>query len=390
MKLHSALPLVFSLAVFVACSSSTADAPVVPAPGADAGGETPDASAEAGPVNDAYEESVLATAWTRLAGGAPSYKTGGKMDDVFFTSPSVGYAADGQGSAIWKTEDGGTTWKSVFTHAGTFFRALTFLDAKHGFAGNLGAGLSPSISDATILYETKDAGVTWTPVTTITGDAPAGVCNLTAIDATNLVAVGRTNGPAHVIMSHDAGATWTSTSVKKELSMLIDARFTSPTEGIIMGMGEGANPVCTILRTTDGGKTYAKVFESKTQNSLCWKVSFPSPKVGYVAVQDAAEGPPTFAKTTDGGLTWAELPLPVKVGAAGGFPAIGIGFVTDLVGWVSPEEPSLPTYRTRDGGKTWEVDPALKSPLNRFRFVDKNTAFAIGGSIWKLSIPSAP
>jgi photosystem II stability/assembly factor-like uncharacterized protein len=106
--------------------------------------------------------------------------------------------------------------------------------------------------------------------------------------------------------------------------------------------------------------------------------------------QREREGPPTFAKTTDGGLTWVELPLPVKVGAAGGFPAIGIGFVTDQVGWVSPEEPSLPTYRTRDGGKTWEVDPALKSPLNRFRFVDKNTAFAIGGSIWKLSIPSAP
>ncbi len=172
MKLHRAVPLVFSLASFVACSSSTTDAPVTPAPGDDAGGETPDASAEAGPVNDAYEQAVLAAAWTKLAGGAPSYKTGGKMDDVFFTSKDVGYAADGQGSAIWKTEDGGATWKNVFTHAGTFFRALTFLDAMHGFAGNLGAGLSPSISDATVLYETKNAGIDWTPVTTIPATHP--------------------------------------------------------------------------------------------------------------------------------------------------------------------------------------------------------------------------
>jgi len=392
MKLLAALPLASSIVLFVACSSTVKDAPVTTPPGDDAGADVDvgDAAPEAAPANDAYEQAVLASKWTKLA-GAPSHNDGSKMDDIVFTSPMVGYAADGPGGQISKTIDGGTTWKSVFTHAGTFFRSVAFLDDMHGFAGNLGAGLTGSITDATVLYETKDAGATWNPVTTITGSKPAGICNLTTIDATNIVAVGRANGPAHVMMSSDAGANWTATDLGKQMSMIIDAHFTSPSDGLIIGMGAGSDTVCTVLHTKDAGKTYEKVFASKTPNSLCWKVSFPSANVGYIAVQDAADGPATFAKTTDGGATWVESKLPVKTTSAGGFPAIGIGFVTDKVGWVSPEDPSLPTYRTSDGGETWAVDATLKSPINRFRFVDKNTAFAIGGAIWKLQIDtSAP
>ena len=116
------------------------------------------------------------------------------------------------------------------------------------------------------------------------------------------------------------------------------------------------------------------------------RASFPSDKVGYVAVQDAADGPPTFAKTTDGGATWIEKDLPAQANAADGYPAIGVGFVTEKIGWMSPEDPALPTYRTSDGGETWKVDPKLASPINRFRFVDKRTAYAVGGAVWKLSI----
>jgi hypothetical protein len=32
------------------------------------------------------------------------------------------------------------------------------------------------------------------------------------------------------------------------------------------------------------------------------------------------------------------------------------------------------------------VDPVLKSPINRFRFVDERTAYAIGGSVYKMTI----
>jgi photosystem II stability/assembly factor-like uncharacterized protein len=125
------------------------------------------------------------------------------------------------------------------------------------------------------------------------------------------------------------------------------------------------------------------VFTSDTVGSLCWKIQFPSDQVGYVAVQDSTNGPATFAKTTDGGDSWSEHPLP---GDGSAYSAIGVGFINDQIGWMAPEEASLPVYRTFDGGETWEQDPALQAPINRFRFVDDHTVFAIGAAVWKLDL----
>ena len=183
----------------------------------------------------------------------------------------------------------------------------------------------------------------------------------------------------------DGGASGISKDLTTWFNMVIDAHFVSPTEGIVAGMGKvGAR--CTILRTTDGGDTFDPVFTSATGGSLCWKLSFPSPLVGYVAVQVTAGGPGTFGKTTDGGLTWQELPLPMTSKPKSAYSAIGVGFVTDDIGWMAAEEADLPVFRTFNGGMTWEEDPALTSPINRFRFIDKNTAYAVGADAWKLEV----
>jgi hypothetical protein len=328
-----------------------------------------------------YEEAVAASSWKKLPKGPTVF---GKQDDIWFLDTKVGFAASGPKFAILKTDDGGDTWNKVFSSPGTYFRALLFTDAQHGFAGNLGAGLSPDISDANVLYETHDGGVTWAAVTTITGAMPKGICNLTAADSTHLVGVGRANGPAHIIQSSDGGANWVGTDLSQYFNMLIDAHFTSPTEGIVAGMDKKGH--CSIQHTADSGATFDTVFTSTTNSSLCWKLHFPSADVGYVAVQDAITGPGTFGKTEDGGKTWTEYPLPVTAKPKAAYPAIGVGFITDKIGWMSAEDPKLPSYRTLDGGMTWTEDTALKSPINRFRFVDKTTAYAIGGAVWKLDV----
>ncbi len=263
-----------------------------------------------GAAPDPYVTAVKSTNWVKLANG-PTVTGGAKQDDVFFLDANAGFLASGPTSTIFATKDGGMTWSTSFMHAGTYFRGLLFTDAQHGFAGNIGAGLSASITDATLLYTTANGGATWAPVTTVTGSAAQGVCNFTAVDATHLVAVGRANGPASLLQSSDGGATWAATDLSSQLSMVIDAHFFSATEGLLAGMDASAT-YCTILRTTDGGTTFDPVFTSKTSGSLCWKLHFPSAQIGYAAVQDTAAGPGTFAKTTDGGQTWTELPLPGK------------------------------------------------------------------------------
>jgi photosystem II stability/assembly factor-like uncharacterized protein len=380
--------------VLVACGTSKSSA----TPGAqDAGGDDAQGDDAGNPADagETYAQAVTAAAWKAVS-GAPTAPKGAKMDDIFFPSASVGYAVSGAASTVYKSTDGGATWSVAFTHAGTYFRSLDFLDEMHGFASNLGAGLSPSITDTNVLYETKDGGQTWNPVTSITGPMPSGICNQNDIDGTHLVAVGRVEGPPFFMKSSDAGATWTSTSLSSQLSMLIDARFTTPLDGIVIGstpgnITTGSPPFyCTVLHTADGGQSWQTAFTSKTSDSLCWKISFPSPNVGYVSVQDAGgSGPPSFLKTTDGGQTWTEMPLPSN--SSGSYLGIGVGFITEDIGWVSADFASTtaapePTYRTIDGGKTWTPDSALKSPINRFRFLTPTTAFAIGGTIWKLDV----
>jgi photosystem II stability/assembly factor-like uncharacterized protein len=408
MKLHGGLPLL----VLVACSSSsggTAPSGDSGAPPADTGiptldsGMTPDvegadaadSAAMGDAASDGSAEAGPSYSWQAIP-NAPKAPTMGKMDDIYFPSAMIGYAVSGPTSSIYKTSDGGTTWTSVFTHAGTYFRSLLFTDDNNGFASNLGAGLSPQITDTNVLYRTTDGGMTWTPVaaSAISGPMPSGICNQTKVDAQHLVAVGRVEGPAYLMSSGDGGGTWTSVSLTTQLSMLIDARFKTPMDGIVIGSSPGnistGNPpfYCTVLHTSDGGGTWAPVFTSKTKNSLCWKISFPSDQVGYVSVQDAGgSGPATFAKTTDGGQTWTESPLPK--GAKSYYLGIGIGFVTEDEGWVSSDYdtsgPIAPTYHTTDGGQTWTQDATLQSPINRFRFLDATHGFAIGGTIWKMS-----
>jgi photosystem II stability/assembly factor-like uncharacterized protein len=373
--------LTLALSALASCSSNPTTAPDAGTPDASVDVPEPDTGMEAS-SNTPYEQAVLSAQWQRLT-AAPTVSGGAKQDDVFFLDAMHGWLASGPNFALYQTSDGGNTWTQSFMHQGTYFRGVVMLDAMHGFAGNLGAGLEAPVNDTNVLYGTSD-GMTWAAVTTITGPMASGICNLTAIDATHLVAVGRANGPANLLSSSDGGQTWTSVNLASTFSMIIDARFTTPTDGIVAGMD--TNGYANVAHTSDGGQTFTTVFTSKTANSLVWKISFPSSTVGYIAIQDATQGPPTFGKTMDGGMTWVELPLPVKTGTNGAYPAIGVGFITENVGWMSPDDPTLPTYVTSDGGNTWSIDPTLKSPINRFRFVDMNTAYAVGASVWKLSI----
>ncbi|MEO7092527.1 MAG: hypothetical protein ABI175_04700, partial [Polyangiales bacterium] len=278
------LPL---LVVLAGCSSSSNDGG--PAAPADTGTPTDDA-ADSAVVEDtapgidtappSYADAVLASVWKELPKG-PKVSGGAKNDDIFFTSPTRGFLVSGQTAGIYETDDGGDTWKKIFSNPGTYFRSVLFADADHGFASNLGVLEGSGITDTNVMYETKNGGGTWAalPTTAITGPMPSGICNQTKIDATHLVAVGRVNGPAHFMSSSDAGATWTSMDLSDKLSMLIDARFTSPTEGFVVGGSNETSLKCTILHTSDGGATWSSVFTSKSRNSLCWKISFPSDKV---------------------------------------------------------------------------------------------------------------
>jgi photosystem II stability/assembly factor-like uncharacterized protein/dienelactone hydrolase len=285
----------------------------------------------------------------------------GKQDDITFINEKEGWYVNGYGS-IYHTIDGGTTWEKQLEKKGTFFRCIAFVDSLRGFAGTVGTDYFPNVSDTIPLYGTTDGGKTWSPVT-YKGPYVKGLCAIDIVKEqfinhgkadykVHIYGVGRVGSPANMMVSHDGGITWTSNSMNKDCKMLFDIKMFDKNNGFVCAASdedlEKSNAL--ILKTSDGGKTWNKVYQSNRPFETTWKISFPSNKVGYATIQSYNPDPNVkqqrIAKTTDGGETWKEINLVEDAGAR----EFGIGFIDEMHGFVGAMNSG---YETKDGGLSW-------------------------------------
>ena len=334
--------------------------------------------------------------WTKL----PTEPYPGKQDDIVFVSRSVGWYGNGKGR-VYGTTDGGDSWTKLLDQPGTFVRALGFVDERVGILGNIGPGSFPGVTDTNPLYRTTDGGKSWSPVTRITGPTPAGICAIDVLRQpfvnsgvldyrVTIRAGGRVGGPAHLLTSTDLGQSWVSQDMTASTAMILDVHFVNEKIGFIAGASDADVSVsnAVVLKTRDGGKTWRRVYVSKRPFEITWKLAFPSPKIGYVTVQnynpDAGVVDRVVAKTTDGGETWQEIPL-VKDHRV---QQLGIGFVDERHGWVGAAPGG---FETEDGGATWRpVD--MGRAVNKLRIIrDEHgtRVVAIGVDVRRLDLPPA-
>lgn len=333
-------------------------------------------------------------AWRRL----PTEAYPGKQDDVVFVDRDRGWYGNGKGR-IFRTTDGGETWRKVLDQPGTYVRALGFVDAKVGVMGNIGPGSFPGVTDSQPLYRTVDGGESWAPVQAIAGPAPKGICAIDVLHypyvnagvlarRTLIHAAGRVGGPAFVLRSTDEGASWTSTDLSAQTGMILDIRFLDERVGFIAGSSDAdvETSHARVLKTTDGGRTWRTVYESRRPWEITWKLSFPSRRVGYVTVQsynpDKTVAQRYVAKTVDGGETWREMP----VVADPAFMEFGVAFVDERRGWVGGARTGM---ETRDGGRSW-TPVEIGRAANKIRVVrdERGTVlYAIGVNLYRLDLP---
>jgi photosystem II stability/assembly factor-like uncharacterized protein len=335
--------------------------------------------------------------WHKL--NAEPYK--GKQDDIFFVDQTTGLYVNGQGN-IFRSEDGGDSWKKVFSQPGTYFRAIGMLDAKLGFAGNIGTEYFPGVTDEKPLYETTDGGQHWSEVANLPGEKVRGICAIDVLrthfinagvhDERVIVhAAGRVGGPAFLLRSLDGGKTWANIDMNHEVAMIVDVKFFDEMNGLVFA-GTDADvdrSHALIVATHDGGKIWEKVYESSRPFELIWKGYFPSRQVGYATVQNYDENAENkqryVVKTTDGGKTWSEIPLVSDHGVN----EFGVGFVDEQTGWVGTTKGG---FETHDGGAHWHpVD--IGRYVNKFRIVqgpDEVMAYAIGADVYRWSVKPAP
>jgi photosystem II stability/assembly factor-like uncharacterized protein len=251
--------------------------------------------------------------------------TANNLTSVWFVG-DTGYIS---GASTFRTTDAGAHWTTVASYE--------FEEMQFPVNGNVGYGTGSGIA------KTTDAGATW--AYTRLGDYyPAHQVCFPAGNDTGFVTF--STDPPRLARTCDGFATHTEMFLNG-VSRTNGMAFTDTRHGWIVG-GSGGLYGGFILRTTDGGATWARQDSGYAMGRRCGVCALGDGQTAFACGYESL-----MMKTTDGGEHWDGLPFPdedeVSEVCFPGGPDTGFALATnDRV------------YRTVDGGQTWDSCPGTE------------------------------
>jgi photosystem II stability/assembly factor-like uncharacterized protein len=228
------------------------------------------------------------------------------------------------GGGVWKTEDGGLSWRNV---SDGYFKT-----------GSIGA-IAVADSDPNVIY----VG---------TGEScPRG--NVSHGDG--------------VYKSTDGGRTWTNVGLRDSRHIArIRVHPENPDLVYVAALGHvfGPNTERGVFRSKDGGKTWEKVlFVDDKTGAVDLSMDATNPRILYAAFWQVLRQPWTLIsggpgsalyKTTDGGESWTKLTTGLPQGIKGRI-GVAVSPVNPDRVWALVEAEDGGLYRSDDGGRRWRL-----------------------------------
>ena len=159
-------------------------------------------------------------------------------------------------------------------------------------------------------------------------------------------------------------------------------------------LSAGPGDASRIYKTTDGGKSWTKQFQSADPSSFFDALAFWDEKNG-IALGDPVDGRFQLIATDDGGANWKSLPtknLPAALPNEGAFAASGTCLVTlrkDDVWFATGGAKVARVFHSNDRGRSWEVSDTpimagvASAGIFSIAYRDKKIGIIVGGDYRK-------
>ena len=308
---------------------------------------------------------------------------------AFFT-PTQGWAVTRDGNTLLFTVDGGQTWLNATpSELNTLPPGITSLSIRPFFLDESMVWFTPNTSNGAELYHSSDSGQHWTITSPPFDNARYHFLNLN--DGFALVSLGAGAGSHYVALyqTPDAGATWTEVFSHEPMEMK-SLREGGSKNGITFlnvdrGWVGGAIPMDDyfyLFVTEDGGATWAQEPDISLPATFTgsildgWQPFFVDDTVGYLPVRALGSGSVSHLliyRSNNGGQTWTYQNA-IQEGEVVDFTSVNEGWLASSTG----------LHHTTDGGATWSPVTASGIPAGEYFL---NMDFVDSHHGWVLTTP---
>src|SRR4051812_25133281 len=311
------------------------------------------------------------------AGGRVARATGVPGD------PATFYAATASGG-VWKSIDGGTTWRSIFddqpvSSIGSI--AVAPSDPNIIYVGSGEANIRGNVAAGNGIYKSIDAGKSWTQVWKQEGQIGTMVVHPKNADIAYAAVLGHAFGPnpeRGVYRTRDGGKTWQQVLKKDNDTGASDVAM-DPSNPNTLFAGfwqarrfpwdlQSGGPGSGLYVSRDGGDTWKQLTGRGLPDGIWGKVGVavaPSDSRRVYALIEAEKG--GLFRSDDGGESWTLASANRALRQRAWY------YTTITVHPTNPNEawfPQVPMLRTIDGGKTIEYVKGVAHGDNHDIWID--------------------